>query len=442
MGSDGGSTTPRHEAESNLHSTAGAHSSAPSPQALSFFDRFIASVAGSVSTSFLMTPLDVIKTRLQMQANDASLPVHANIGPIKGPPCPVHGTAPHESARASTRVSWLRPSTPLTVPFAMNSPTMCIYPEKCSVAKLCETEVVMREGRLTGVWDGIVKVARVEGWQSLWRGLLPTLAMTIPSQVTYMSFYDVFRQAILSFEAPVPVWQGPIPRPAIHMPDFPCDMPCEHDELVDVAPAMSFARVPLLIASLMSGACARAISATLVTPLELLRTRLQASHGRSSFLSVIQPLGMEVKQHGVHVLWRGLSATLWRDVPFSALYFTGYEGGKVLLTGRGFGESQTSTFWHEFGISFIVGASRGCVAAFATHPFDLVKTRLQAEQAQRAVYVSSRSLFSALRRIVVNDGVQGLFCGLSPRLAKVAPSCGIMIGAFEAVSRLLRQSHA
>ena len=79
----------------------------------------------------------------------------------------------------------------------------------------------MREGRLTGVWDGIVKVARVEGWQSLWRGLLPTLAMTIPSQVTYMSFYDVFRQAILSFEAPVPVWQGPIPRPAIHMPDFP-----------------------------------------------------------------------------------------------------------------------------------------------------------------------------------------------------------------------------
>ena len=38
------------------------------------------------------------------------------------------------------------------------------------------------------------------------------------------------------------------------------------------------------------------------------------------------------------------------------------------------------------------------------------------------------------------EGVPGLFRGLSPRLAKVAPACGIMMGAFEAASRLL--SHA
>ena len=198
--------------------------------------------------------------------------------------------------------------------------------------------------------------------------------------------------------------------------------------------------MPLLIVSLVSGALARSISATLVTPLELLRTRLQASHGHSSSLSVIRPLFEEVQKNGISVLWRGISATLWRDVPFSAIYFTGYEAGKVLLTGGGFGESQTSTFWHEFGSSFLVGAVSGSVAAMCTHPFDLVKTRLQAEQAQAAT--SSSSLFHALRQIVVQDGLKGLFRGLSPRLAKVAPACGIMIGAFEGVSRLLAHSRA
>lgn len=363
------------------------------------------------------------------------------VGSAKDLPCPAHGTVPHESMRTPTSLTWLRPSRPLPVPFAMNTQAMCIYPDKCSVAKLCETQVAMREGRLTGVLDGLVKVARVEGWQNLWRGLTPTLVMTIPSQVIYMSCYDIFRQALLSVEAFVPVWRAPIPRASIHMPDFPCDMPCEHDEFVEAAP-MAQARMPVLLVSLASGAAARSISATIVTPLELLRTRLQASHGRSSFLTVIQPLGQEVKQHGMRVLWRGLSATLWRDVPFSAIYFSGYEGGKLFLTGGGFGESETATFWHEFGISFTVGATSGGIAAVATHPFDLVKTRLQAEEKGRHTRSSSRSLFAVLHRAVQTDGWRGLFRGISPRLAKVAPSCGIMIGVYEAVSRILTHTRS
>ena len=125
----------------------------------------------------------------------------------------------------------------------------------------------------------------------------------------------------------------------------------------------------------MSGALSRSVSATLVTPLELLRTRLQASHGRSSFASVLEPLYSEVQATGISVLWRGLSATLWRDVPFSAIYFTGYEGGKYLFTGAGFGESHTSTFWQEFGISFGVGATSGSVAAFSRATTDTPPAR-------------------------------------------------------------------
>lgn len=28
---------------------------------------------------------------------------------------------------------------------------------------------------MSGIWDGIVKIVRFEGWRALWRGLLPTV---------------------------------------------------------------------------------------------------------------------------------------------------------------------------------------------------------------------------------------------------------------------------
>lgn len=416
---------------------------------MTFTDRVLASVTGSVSTSFLMTPLDVIKTRLQTQWEGAARPpftqgLEASLGEPKGPPCPVHGTQPHSMPK-SMLLQWIRPlnsaASSCAKPHFVQHYSICIYPDKCGTARICEN--FLYEGRMNGIWDGLVKVARTEGWRSLWRGLLPTLAMTVPSQVTYMSCYDIFRKSLLSIEAPVPVLNtvrsSEPEAPLLLLIDSTCDMPCERSEPV-LPVTVQQKKMPLLIVSLVSGALARSISATLVTPLELLRTRLQASHGHSSSLSVIRPLFEEVQTNGISVLWRGISATLWRDVPFSAIYFTGYEAGKVLLTGGGFGESQTSTFWHEFGSSFLVGAVSGSVAAMCTHPFDLVKTRLQAEQAQAAT--SSSSLFHALRQIVVQDGLKGLFRGLSPRLAKVAPACGIMIGAFEGVSRLLAHSRA
>ncbi|KAL4399946.1 Carrier protein, mitochondrial [Malassezia pachydermatis] len=403
---------------------AGSETSLRRP--MSFSDKALAAISGSVSTSLLMTPLDVIKTRLQTQsaeqAQAASYTIrNANLGPVRGPPCPKHATVPHQVAGSSMSLTWVRPMQAYTMPYAMGESAVCIYPSKCSMAEVCEAQVILQEGRMTGILDGFVKIARVEGWRSLWRGLLPTLAMTVPSQVTYMSCYDVFRQWLLRAELRVPVWSTtPSSRSTIQFTPT---------------------HIPLLAVSLMSGAMARAIAVTIVTPLELLRTRLQASHARASPVSsVIKPLFHEVKQRGITVLWRGLNATLWRDVPFSAIYFTGYEGGKVLLTGSGFGENKASTFWHEFGTSFLAGAVSGCAAAVATHPFDLIKTRLQADHG--SAMSPAPSLTEAWRDIVRSDGLAGLFRGLSPRLAKAAPACGVMIGSFEVVSRLLTSSHA
>ena len=57
-----------------------------------------------------------------------------------------------------------------------------------------------------------------------------------------------------------------------------------------------------------------------------------------------------------------------------------------------------------------------------TNPFDVIKTRRQA-----SVSASRTGTFTLLARIAEQEGLQGLTRGLTPRLAKVAPACGIMI---------------
>ena len=38
---------------------------------------------------------------------------------------------------------------------------------------------------------------------------------------------------------------------------------------------------------------------------------------------------------------------------------------------------------------------------------------------------------------MAKEGMAGLFKGMTPRIAKVAPACGVMIASFEVVGRVL-----
>ena len=88
-------------------------------------------------------------------------------------------------------------------------------------------------------------------------------------------------------------------------------------------------------APLIAGSLARTLSATVISPIEMFRTRLQAlpsgefpvglpqafslipGRGTPTYASTAADMSALVKSKGVSVLWRGLGPTLWRDVPFS-----------------------------------------------------------------------------------------------------------------------------
>lgn len=361
-----------------------------------------------------MTPLDVVKTRLQTQ----------EVAPLEFPAHVKTRDLGLNSARVCEEFAGTK-SLRMAFSQAQHNVACIQGPGQC----VCGYELVQQRP-MRGMWDGIVKITRGEGIRGLWRGLVPTVVMTVPSQVTYMTCYDSFRTMLSGVQLSQ---RGGMSAP---VDGGTCVTPHLGENCVPYNP-------PKFIVSLLSGAGARAISATMVTPIELLRTRLQASHANDNMRIVMHQIGTEMRDGGVGMLWRGLGATLWRDVPFSAIYFASYETGKQMLTGGGLGESRTGGFSQEFAISFAVGSVSGSIAALVTHPFDVLKTRLQAD-AINSVDGARRGagVVPALTQTVRMEGFAGLFCGLAPRLAKVVPASGIMIGSFEVVGRLLARMHA
>ncbi|KAM6368888.1 mitochondrial glutathione transporter SLC25A39 isoform 1-T1 [Pluvialis apricaria] len=240
--------------------------------------------------------------------------------------------------------------------------------------------------RFTGTLDAFVKITRYEGIRSLWSGLPPTLVMAVPATVIYFTTYDQLR---------------------------------------DYLHARSGSRghhIPLL-----AGALARLGAVTVISPLELIRTKMQSRQLSYRELGVC--IQSAVAQDGWLSLWRGWGPTVLRDVPFSALYWFNYELVREWLCGQARLDEAT------FMISFASGAISGTVAAVLTLPFDVVKTQRQIELGDSEVHPVAASKPSStwllMRRIRAESGTRGLFAGFLPRVIKVAPACAIMISTYE-----------
>jgi solute carrier family 25 protein 39/40 len=185
-----------------------------------------------------------------------------------------------------------------------------------------------------------------------------------------------------------------------------------------------------------SGTMARIAAASVISPIEMFRTRLQATSGMRTdhFKATLRGLHQMTQTQGYSSLWRGLTLTMWRDVPFSGLYWWGYETVRnaltdmrerrwqsqgILISGGpqsaddhqqlhsrlAFQSHQNSTV--TFIDSFFAGAVSGALAAFITTPFDVGKTRQQVfrHRADEPTAVpSSQSTTSSAARANTSSG--------------------------------------
>lgn len=136
-----------------------------------------------------------------------------------------------------------------------------------------------------------------------------------------------------------------------------------------------------------------------------------------------------VRNLGLVGLYKGASACLLRDVPFSAIYFPSYNHLKRDF----FGEGPNK----KLGILQLLtaGAIAGMPAAYLTTPCDVIKTRLQVEA--RKGDTAYTSLRHCARTIWHEEGFKAFFKGGPARILRSSPQFGFTLAGYEVLQNLL-----
>ncbi|KAI9229218.1 MAG: mitochondrial carrier protein [Piptocephalis tieghemiana] len=187
----------------------------------------------------------------------------------------------------------------------------------------------------------------------------------------------------------------------------------------------------------LGGGIGGTVGSVLLCPLEVVKTRLQSSgystinshsapHSPSSSTLATRPLTVSrnplihvtetlhilrtiLVQEGRRGLFKGLGPNLVGAIPARAISFASYGNGKRFLTELNNGVESP---W----IHLTAAANAGIITATFTNPIWLVKTRLQLPGA-KDLYSSS---FDCLRTVLKQEGLRGLYRGLSASYLGVA----------------------
>ncbi|XP_031256195.1 mitochondrial carrier protein MTM1-like [Pistacia vera] len=344
---------------------------------LGFGERAFSAAGAAIVSAIIVNPLDVAKTRLQAQA--AGVPYRDLV-------C----TACFESN--------------VMLPDLRNSPSCTRVASGREPAPECS--------RYKGTLDVFYKVIRQEGFARLWRGTNASLALAVPTVGIYLPCYDIFRNLMENFTA------------------------CNAPTLTPYVP-------------LVAGSVARSLACVACYPVELARTRMQAFKETQNgvklpgvwktLVGVVNPVGSTNNIQNLQnyrILWTGLGAQLARDVPFSAICWSTLEPIRRNILSL-VGDEATAT--SVLGANFTAGFVAGTLAAAATCPLDVAKTRRQIEKdPTRALKMTTRQTLMEIWR---DGGMKGLFTGVGPRVGRAGPSVGMVVSSYEVVKYALNRRH-
>ena len=169
-----------------------------------------------------------------------------------------------------------------------------------------------------------------------------------------------------------------------------------------------------------SGFLAAFLSSFTLCPTELIKCKLQAMRETSQMtqqVTAFQLTSKILKNEGVPGLFKGLTSTMFREMPGYFFFFGGYELSKSAITrGRP----------NEAGLleTIVAGGIGGVCLWTAIFPFDVVKSRIQVDSL-------NDPMTKVLVSVVKKEGIGGLYKGLAPTLLRTFPSTGALFVAYE-----------
>ena len=292
------------------------------------------------------------------------------------------------------------------------------------------------------------KIFRQEGFmRGLYSGVTPALLGSFPGTLIFFGIYEYTKRSLLD-----------------------CGL----------APSLSY---------LTSGFLADLAASVIYVPSEVVKTRLQLQgrHNNPFFSSGYNYRGTSdalrtiMRTEGLSALFYGYKATIFRDLPFSALQFAFYEQ-----------EQDWARRWaggRDIGLALevLTASTAGGLAGIITCPLDVVKTRIQTQinpseipasatisragaaaavrskasppefvrEARRGISTSSpsttmprpgsvnldtSSVVTGLRRIYQTEGLAGWFRGVGPRAVWTSVQSGTMLVCYQALLRQLERN--
>lgn len=168
-----------------------------------------------------------------------------------------------------------------------------------------------------------------------------------------------------------------------------------------------------LVAPLLAGSLARTIAVLIISPFELIRTKLQSREGYS-YKELVNVVRGAVRKNGVLSLWRGVSPLLLRDVPFTLFYWVGYEFIKLQLN-----TLYPDEFVHL--VPFVSGSVSGAMAAFLTTPLDVAKTHMQVREEWSVVSLHKNTVCYSKYTLTESNLQEKLVCLLFSSLHYMMP---------------------
>jgi len=212
-----------------------------------------------------------------------------------------------------------------------------------------------------------------------------------------------------------------------------------------VEPVSSDSRPISALKHLFCGGVSGSVAKTVTAPLSRLTILFQVhslvttKESRPKYaMSINEGVSKIIQRGGLLGLWKGNGTSVLHRFPFSAINFYVYENMLDITTQR-FAERRNSRRrrrGEDDGSDndsransdppplarMISGATAGMSACIACYPLDLIRTRLTTELPGQEHY---KGIVDAMSKIIKEEGVLGLYSGITPTLFVAVPNFAI-----------------
>ncbi|XP_062262601.1 solute carrier family 25 member 55a isoform X2 [Platichthys flesus] len=257
--------------------------------------------------------------------------------------------------------------------------------------------------------DCLVKTVKSEGYFGMYRGAAVNLTLVTPEKAIKLAANDLFRNYLNKDGKGLTVFKEMLAGCGAGM--------CQ----VVVTTPMEMLKIQLQDAGRL---VAQQQKPVMMTPAKLVATNTVLSRSYNSVatapraVSATQIARELLQTQGIRGLYRGLGATLMRDVPFSIVYFPLFANLNRL--GKPSPEGSSPFYW-----AFFSGCAAGSTAAVIVNPCDVVKTRLQS-MSKGSSEETYTGVVDCVSKIMRKEGPSGFLKGAGCRALVIAPLFGIV----------------